>query len=61
MSALILTRKLDEKIRIGDDIVITVVRVGLDKVRLRIEAPDHVPIVRPEAPERCLMNEEQAA
>ena len=36
---LVLSRKETQRIRLGDDIVITVVRIGGDKVRLGIEAP----------------------
>ncbi|MDR2437825.1 MAG: carbon storage regulator [Planctomycetaceae bacterium] len=36
---LVLTRKEGEKICIGDEIVITIVRTGGDRVRLGIEAP----------------------
>ena len=45
---LILSRKFDEKIRIGDDIVITIVHCGGDKVRVGIEAPKHIPVHREE-------------
>lgn len=45
---LVLTRKLREQIFIGDDITITICRLGNNQVRLGIEAPSHVPIVRSE-------------
>lgn len=45
---LVLTRKLGEKIRIGQDISITVVDVERGKIRLGIEAPREVPIYRQE-------------
>ena len=45
---LVLSRKRDEKIVIGDRIVITVVEVRGDKVRLGIEAPTDVPVHRQE-------------
>jgi carbon storage regulator len=45
---LVLSRKRDEQILIGDDIVITVVEIRGDKVRLGIEAPAHVPVHRSE-------------
>jgi carbon storage regulator len=45
---LVLTRKEGEKICIGDDVVITVVRSGGDKVRLGIEAPSNQLILRSE-------------
>jgi carbon storage regulator len=50
---LVLSRKESERLLIGDDIVITVVRVQGDKVRIGIEAPQHIPVVRAELrPER---------
>ncbi len=45
---LILTRKTDETIQIGDDVVITVVRVKGNSVRIGIEAPKGVRVVRSE-------------
>lgn len=45
---LVLSRKLSEVIKIGDDITITVVRIGADKVRLGIDCPKHINIVRTE-------------
>lgn len=45
---LVLSRKRDEKIRLGDDIVLTVVDIRGDKVRLGIEAPQGVPVHRQE-------------
>ena len=45
---LVLTRKKDEKIMIGDDISIMVIDIRRDKVRLGIEAPRDVPVHRRE-------------
>lgn len=45
---LVLTRKVNEKLVINDDIVITVVEIRGDKVRLGIEAPRSVPVHRHE-------------
>jgi carbon storage regulator len=45
---LVLTRKLMEKLYIGDDICVTVVRLEAGQVRLGIEAPREVPVVRAE-------------
>ena len=45
---LVLSRREGEKINIGDSIVVTVVRSGADKVRIGIEAPDHLLILRGE-------------
>jgi carbon storage regulator len=50
---LVLTRKLMERLFIGDDICVTVVRLEAGQVRLGIEAPRDVPVVRAElVPER---------
>lgn len=45
---LVLTRKSNEKIRIGDDIVITVLRTKGKAVRLGIEAPSDMRVLRGE-------------
>ena len=45
---LVLTRKQQEKIRIGDQIVITVLKTKGKSVRLGIEAPAEVSVVRGE-------------
>ncbi|MEW4570792.1 carbon storage regulator CsrA [Tautonia sp. JC769] len=49
---LVLSRKIGERIRIGDTVTLTVVRVHGDKVRLGIEAPDTVSIHREEVYQR---------
>ena len=45
---LVLTRKQNEKIRIGDNITITVVRMKGKSVRLGIEAPNDINVLRGE-------------
>jgi carbon storage regulator len=45
---LVLSRKLGEKIYIGENICITVVDIDRGKIRLGIEAPRNVPIFRQE-------------
>src|SRR5918995_3037116 len=45
---LVLTRKYQEKIKIGDNITITVLRTKGKAVRLGIEAPANVPVIRGE-------------
>jgi carbon storage regulator len=45
---LVLTRKQGEQIRIGADVVITVVRTKGKAVRLGIQAPAHVAVLRGE-------------
>lgn len=45
---LVLSRKETERVRLGDSIVLTIVRVSGDKVRLGIEAPPNVLVLRDE-------------
>jgi carbon storage regulator len=45
---LVLSRKEGERIRVGDQIVVTVVRVSGDKVRVGIEAPQAMRVLRDE-------------
>jgi carbon storage regulator len=45
---LVLTRKQSEKIRIGNDITITVLKMKGKAVRLGIEAPAHINVLRGE-------------
>ena len=45
---LVLSRKVGERIWIGEKISVTVVRVAGGGVRLGIEAPDDLPVVREE-------------
>ncbi len=49
---LVLTRKSGEQIRIADDITITVLRIQGNSIRIGIEAPRSVPVVRAELPPR---------
>jgi carbon storage regulator len=45
---LVLARKVGEKILIGENISVTVVRVAQGVVRIGIEAPNEMPIIREE-------------
>jgi len=45
---LVLSRKVNEKVMIGNDIVITIVKIDRNQVRIGIEAPGHVPVYREE-------------
>ncbi len=47
---LVLTRKLQEKIQIGNEITLTIVRIQGNTVRVGIEAPQNVRVVRGELP-----------
>lgn len=57
---LVLTRAKDESIIIGDNIEITVVDIRGDKVRLGVNAPNHVPVHRKEVYD-AILKEKQAA
>jgi carbon storage regulator len=45
---LVLSRKLNEKIVIDGNIVVTVVKIDRNQIRLGIEAPGHIPVYREE-------------
>ncbi len=45
---LVLSRRETQRLRLGDSIVLTIVRVNGDKVRLGIEAPADMLILREE-------------
>jgi carbon storage regulator len=49
---LVLTRKSDEEINIGDDITITIVEIKGNSVRLGIKAPANLKIYRKELYEK---------
>lgn len=48
---LVLTRKLQDQIRIGDNITITILRVKGNTVRIGVDAPRNVRVMRGELPE----------
>jgi len=45
---LVLSRKESQRIRLGDSIVITIVKISGDKVRVGIDAPAEVLVLRDE-------------
>jgi carbon storage regulator len=45
---LILSRRESESVHLGDDIVLTIVRVSGEKVRIGIQAPSHIKVLRNE-------------
>lgn len=47
---LVLSRKQEEQIRIGDEIVVTVLRIKGNTVKIGIDAPRSVRVVRTELP-----------
>jgi carbon storage regulator len=56
---LVLSRKKDESIRIGSDIVITIIEIRGDKVRLGFAAPKDVSIHRQEVYEKIIQFAEE--
>lgn len=58
---LVLTRKKDERIRIGDDITVCVVEIRDDKVRLGFEVPKEIPVHREEVYESIQRGETRNA
>ncbi|MEK6276545.1 MAG: carbon storage regulator CsrA [Actinomycetota bacterium] len=45
---LVLTRRSNQSIMIGDEVEISILSVSGEKVRIGIEAPDEVPVFRKE-------------
>ena len=45
---LVLSRKESQRIRLGDSIVVTIVKISGDKVRVGIDAPNNVLVLRDE-------------
>lgn len=45
---LVLSRREGECIRVGDSVVVTIVRIAGDKIRVGIEAPSSVVVLRGE-------------
>jgi carbon storage regulator len=45
---LVLSRKESQRIRLGDSIVITIVKISGDKVRVGVDAPSDVLVLRDE-------------
>jgi|GEM_PF-719263 carbon storage regulator CsrA len=58
---LVLTRKLQETIKIGDNVTIHILRVKGNTVRLGIDAPRQVRIVRGELTEKLLPADDTSA
>lgn len=50
---LVLTRKEQERIRIGGNVEITILKLKGNAVRVGIEAPDDVQIIRGELEDHC--------
>lgn len=58
---LVLSRKKNESVMIGDDIVLTVVEIRGDKVRIGVEAPKNIPVHRNEVYEAIKRSQQESA
>lgn len=58
---LILSRKVDEKIKIGNDITLTIIEVKGDQVKIGVEAPKDVKVFRQEVFEEIQRENKDAA
>jgi carbon storage regulator len=58
---LILSRKIDEKIMIGDDISISIIEIRGDQVRIGVDAPKKVKVFRQEVFEAIKAENKAAA
>ena len=57
---LVVTRKTDESLIIADNIEITVLEIGKDKVKIGVNAPKEVKIIRSERKDARQTNEQAA-
>ena len=57
---LVVTRKTDESLIIADNIEITVLEIGKDKVKIGVNAPKEVKIIRSELKDARQTNEQAA-
>jgi carbon storage regulator len=58
---LVLTRKVGESIRIGDDIEVVVTSVEQNKVKIGIRSPRHIPVYREELYQKIQADNLEAA
>ena len=56
---LVLSRKCGEQLIIGEDITVTVLKVQGNQVRIGIDAPKHVQVLREELSEKSAPNVKQ--
>lgn len=58
---LILTRRVNETLMIGDDVTVTVLSINGNQVRIGVNAPRHIPVHREEIYEKIKQQGESAA
>lgn len=49
---MILTRRVNEKLMVGDEVTVTVLSISGNQVRIGVNAPRHVPVHREEIYEK---------
>ena len=54
---LILTRRTNETLMVGDDVVVTVLAINGNQVRIGVKAPRHIPVHREEIYEKIKKEE----
>lgn len=58
---LILTRRVGERVKIGDDVTVTVLGVNGNQIRVGIEAPKNVAVHRKKIYERIKLEQQRDA
>jgi len=58
---LILTRRMNETLMVGDDVRVTVLGINGNQVRIGVQAPRHIPVHRQEIYEKIKMEESSAS
>jgi len=58
---LVISRKINEKIKIGDDIEITIISIDKNQVKIGIEAPKNITILRSKLIEQITNENKKAA
>ena len=54
---LILTRRMNETLMVGDDVSVTVLGINGNQVRIGVQAPRHIPVHRQEIYEKIKKEE----
>jgi carbon storage regulator len=58
---LVLTRKKNQKIMIGDDVELTIVDIKSEQIKIGVNAPDHIKVFRKEVYDAIQAENLQAA
>jgi len=58
---LILTRRVNETLMVGDDVKVTVLGINGNQVRIGVQAPRHIPVHRQEIYEKIKKEESSAS